>query len=463
MAQRQIQLDYTPREQFVDFHQRSERYAFIVAHRRCGKTVACIGELVIRALHTKKKNARYGYIAPFRSQAKAVAWTYLKDMTATFAVSVRESDLRVELPNGAWIQLYGSDNPDALRGLYFDGIIIDEMADCRPNLWSEILVPTLTDRKGWAVMIGTSKGKNIFYDFHELSKVDKLWFHLSLKSSETGIIADDELEQMRSVMTDAQFAQEMECSFTAPVLGTYYAGIVEMMETKGQIGPKACEYDPSFPVNVASDIGYTDSCAWWFWQVRPDGIAIIDYYENQSQPLQHYFDMLDSKDYDYERIWLPHDAKAKTLQTGRSTVEQFLFAGEQEGYEYGQKYPIDIAPSLRVQHGIDAARLVLPMCYIDSEKCAVGIEALRAYRRRYNEATKSFSDEPLHDWASNGSDGFRYMSLVCKDRLRVKTPEHLLQQTNAEILKNLTTSYSLNELFEQNERKTGLAVARRRL
>jgi hypothetical protein len=440
---------------FADFHRRPERYAFIVAHRRAGKTVACIGELVIRALHTKKKNARFGYIAPFRSQAKAIAWTYLKDMTASFAVKVRESDLRIELPNGAWIQLYGADNPDALRGLYFDGLIIDEMADCRPNLWAEVLVPTLTDRKGWAVMIGTAKGKNTFFDFHEIAKDSDKWFYLSLKASQTGAIPPEELEHMKAVMSDAQYEQEMECSFSAPVLGTYYAQIIEMLEQKLQIRPEKL-YDDTFPVHVASDLGYTDSCSWWFWQHRPDGVAVIDYYENQSQPLSHYFDMLDNKGYEYEKIWLPHDAKAKTLQTGRSTVEQFLFAGEDEGYEYGKKYPIDITPSLKRQHGIDAARLVLPLCHFDQEKCFVGIEALRAYRRRFNEATKVFSDEPLHDWASNGADAFRYMSLVCKDKLNIKPPE------SETVIKTKTYNFNLNQLFAANEKTGAISVAKRR-
>jgi phage terminase large subunit len=248
----------------------------------------------------------------------------------------------------------------------------------------------------------------------------------------------------------------MECSFTAPVLGTYFAGIVQKLEQNGQIAPKACAYDPTFPVSMVSDLGYTDSTALWFWQTRPDGVAIVDYYENQSRPLQHYFDVLDNKGYEYDKIWLPHDARAKTLQTGKSTVEQFLT-------KYGEQGLIDIVPSLSKQHGIDAARLVMPMCYFDLDTCSDGIEALRAYRRRYNEATKAFTNEPLHDWSSNGADSFRYLSLVCQDKLKVMPKYRTLDPTNAEYFKKATYNFNLNQLFEANEATNGLNLLKRRI
>ena len=448
MAKRakKIILDYVPRKQFMDFHRRTERFACLVVHRRGGKTVAAIHELILRALQTQKKNARYGYIAPFRQQAKNIAWVYLKDATRAFAVSVRESDLRVELPNGAWISLFGSDNPDALRGVYFDGVILDEFGDCRPSLWAEVILPTLADRKGWACVLGTPRGENLFFDFFKLSKESYDWFSMELKASVSNIIPKDELERMRRVMSDAQYEQEMECSFSAPVLGTYYAGIIETLEKSGHIAPGAGKYDPAFPVNVATDLGFTDSCAWWFWQPRPDGIAIIEYYESHSQPLQHYFDYLDATGYELETIYLPHDAKAKTLQTGRSTVEQFI-----DKYR-DTTVNIDIVPLLKKQHGIDAARLVLPMCWFDLDRTKTGIDALRTYRRKYDPVKKVFSNEPLHDWASNGADGFRYLSLVCKDRLKIELPREIIDKTSPIIPLLKQPEYKLDELFKDRDK-----------
>lgn len=408
----------------------------MVCHRRAGKTVTAVNELAIRALHTKKKNARYAYIAPIYRQAKDVAWQYLKDAVKDIAVRVRESALRVELPNGAWVTLYGADNPDALRGLYLDGVVMDEFGDSRPSLWGQVVLPTLADRKGWALFIGTSKGKNHFYQIYKRSQEEAGWFSLTLKATESGILSPDELLEMKRQMSEEEWEQEMECNFSAAIRGTYYASQISELELRGQIAPGAAQYDPGRPVKVAADLGRSDSTAFWFWQELPHGFAIIDYYEHQGVHLDHYIAMLHSKPYRLEEVWLPHDAVAKTLQTKRSTVEQMLDAG----------LPCRIVPKLRVQHGIDAGRKVLPRCWFDLNTCFGGIEALRAYTRAYNERTKSFSDDPKHNWASNGADAFRYFSLVCREAseetARPETPAH-------------TLPFTLDDLFRERERANG--------
>lgn len=407
-----VELAYQPRIHFQPLHQRDVRWACIVAHRRAGKTVACVNELITRALYTKKINARYAYIAPFYRQAKEVAWQYVKDFAKPATVKVYESTLTVELINGAKIQLFGADNPDALRGLYFDGVVIDEYGDTRPSLWGSVVLPTLADRRGWAVFIGTPKGKNHFWEIAQRAQSEANWLFLELKASQTGILPPEELAEMRAQMSEEEYQQEMECDFSAAVLGTYYASLMNTLErTVPFYG--SYPHDPEFPVEVAGDIGYTDSTALWFWQNKPDGIAIIDYEETHGQDLSYYFDLLRFKGYEYDTIWLPHDAKAKSLQTGRSTVEQFLHA----------EFPIRIVPRLSVQHGIDAARLMLPYCRFNMPACRDGVEALRAYRRQYDEVRKVFSDSPLHDWASDGADAFRYFALVSKDKLPRKDAE----------------------------------------
>lgn len=446
---KEIQFTYEPREQFLDFHQRKTRFSCLVCHRRAGKTVACVNELAIRALYTTKKNARYAYIAPTFTQAKDIAWTYLKAAVEGIAVAVRESELRVILPNGAWITLYGSDNPDRLRGLYHDGLVCDEFGDCRPSLWGEVLLPTLVDRNGWAVFIGTPKGKNHFYHINERAKAEEKWYQLTLPASTSGILTEDQINDMRPEMTEAQFEQEMMCSFTAAVRGTYYASLISELEEKGQIATDVCEYNPEQKVFASADLGFTDSTAFWFWQPRPDGLAIIDYEEHQGRSLDFYFKMLKEKGYDYDTIWLPHDARAKTLQTGRSTVEQFL----------EQKLPIQIVPSLKVQHGIDAARKVLPLCWIDSNKCYNGVEALRAYRRKYDEINKVYTEKPLHDHSSDGADAFRYLSLVA--RMGAKTIASDIIKRPRETPK--AQLYTLNDLFKDNEKSGKSKIIKMRL
>ena len=436
-----IKLEYEPRADFIPFHQRIHRWACIVAHRRAGKTVACVYELVVRALYTTKKNPQYGYVAPFRQQAKAIAWMYLKEAVADFAIEIRESDLSVRLPNNAKISLYGSDNPDALRGLYFDGLIVDEFGDCRPSLWAEVLLPTLADRQGWCVFIGTPKGRNQFYDFYKLSQKSDDWFSLTLRADTSGIIPPEELDGLKEQMSEAQYEQEMLCSFTAALQGTYYATLINKIEADGQVNDKV-GHDPEFPVSVSADIGYSDSTVLWFWQERPDGIAIIDCEAAHGKALDYYMDLLDYKSYKYDNIWLAHDARAKSLQTGKSTIEQFLV-----------RFPkiTHIAPQLSVQHGIEAVRKILPYCHFNKTRCEIGIEALRVYRRRFNEINRVYEDKPLHDWASDYADSIRYMALVAdKKRLKPPEPHESLQNASAPY-----PSYNLEQLFAERQRQSG--------
>jgi len=458
------ELRYKPRKAFIDFHQRITRWALMVCHRRAGKTVACVAELVIRGVYTKKKNARYAYVAPFRQQAKEIAWTYLKEMTTDIRVEApRESELRVKLPNDVWITLYGADNPDALRGLYFDGIILDEFGDMKPSLMGEVILPCLADREGWLAIIGTAKGRNQFYDYHKKARAEDSWFYKMLKASESKLLPESELEQLRAVMTEDQYDQELECSFDAALQGTYYADMLnKLLEQQVWEGL----YAPDQKVHVAADVGLRDSTAWWFWQPRPDGIAVIDYYEASGKHVDHYLEMLHHKGYEYHEIWLPHDAKAKTLATRRSTVEQFAnphetvrLTGSDDlvaAYPPGHRLPIRIVPKLAVQHGIDAGRRMLQRAYFDMTHCEQGVDALRSYRRQWNELAKSFSDTPYHDWASNGADAWRYLSVVADKSVAMPTEQPPMTHLPDGVRMGQThlpdgQGYTLNQLFEDRE------------
>ena len=172
-----VEFDYKPREVFKPFHYRDKRWSVIVAHRRCGKTVACINDLIRRALMEDKPNARYAYVAPYLAQSKSIAWDYLIRYSQPALVKANQAELWVELDNGARIRLFGADNPDALRGLYLDGVVLDEYADMRPRVWGEIIRPLLADRKGWAVFIGTPKGHNAFWDVYNHATQSEDWYY----------------------------------------------------------------------------------------------------------------------------------------------------------------------------------------------------------------------------------------------------------------------------------------------
>jgi phage terminase large subunit len=156
-------IPYTPRPQFEAYHDRTERFAKIVAHRRFGKTVGCINDMIKAALTNTRQfpPPRFAYIAPTYSQAKDVAWGYLKHFSADSGLKMSESELWVEYPNGARIRLYGADNYDRMRGLYHDGVTIDEPAQMDPRAWPEVIRPTLSDYSGWGTFIGTPEGPGL--------------------------------------------------------------------------------------------------------------------------------------------------------------------------------------------------------------------------------------------------------------------------------------------------------------
>ena len=396
-------VDYEPRPQFLPFHLRDKRWAVIVAHRRAGKTVACVMELLTRALATNKKDARYAYIAPFREQAKTAAWNYLKryatrivkDPTNDF----RESELAVRLINGSHVRLFGADNPNALRGMYLDGVVMDEYADMRPLLWGAVIRPTLSDRNGWAAFIGTPRGKNAFWDIYDNAASDPDWLRLTLRASETGILDAGELANAKRTMTEAQYEQEYECSFDAAIIGAVYAKELKAAESRVTAVP----YDGSKLVHTAWDLGKGDATAIWFFQLVGAEIRVIDFYEASGEFAPHYLGILKSKPYVYDTAWLPHDGNHERL-TGVSFREVL----EQNGVR------AQVLPRIGLEEGINAARMLFSRCYFDAAKTAAGIEALRAYQWAYNDRMDELKTTPVHNWASHAADAFRYLALACK-------------------------------------------------
>ena len=370
-----------------------------MAHRRAGKTVATVFDLLTCALATGKQNGRYAYIAPYYSQAKAIAWDYLKRFGAPVAERILESELAVDLPNGSRVRLFGADNPDALRGIYLDGVVLDEYGDQRPTVWGEIIRPLLADRRGWATFIGTPKGKNHFYDIREQARDSKDWLYLELKASETGALEAGELEDAKRTMTDAQYQQEFECAFDVPALGAIYAKEYQKARNDGRFS--RVPHDSLLPVSTFWDLGIGDSTAIWFAQQVRGEIRLIDYYEASSMPLDHYVQVVKNRPYTYATHWLPHDAQAKQLTSGKSTMEIMLALG----------LPARVTPKISLEDGINAVRMVFHRCWFDEAKTARGLECLQNYRRELNEKLGEFRAIPVHDWASHGADAFRYLAV----------------------------------------------------
>lgn len=183
-----------------------------MCHRRFGKTVLSLYCLIHDAYACPKPQPRYAYIAPLFRQAKSIAWDMLRTLlTPLPGVKFNEAELRADLHHGARLQLFGADSPDTLRGLYFDGCVLDEAAQMRPRLWPEIVRPALADRGGWAIHISTPLGHNAYYDLYQQAQEDPEWHTALYRASETGIVPPLELASARQVMSPEQYAQEFEC------------------------------------------------------------------------------------------------------------------------------------------------------------------------------------------------------------------------------------------------------------
>jgi hypothetical protein len=438
----EVELDYQPRDVFLPFHERTERWSVIVAHRRCGKTVASINDLIYKAITEGKEDGRYAYIAPYYSQAKTIAWDYLLKFSQPVLTKANQSELWVELVNGARIRLFGADTGENLRGLYLDGVVLDEYADMKPSIWGSVVRPLLADRGGFATFIGTPKGHNQFWDVYNNATKDSDWYVKTLRASQTNLLPDAELADAAKMMSQDQYLAEFECDFESSILGAYYGKEMRQLTDQGRI--TEVKHDPMFKVHTAWDLGYSDDTAIWFFQVIHGEIRLLDYHYSNGQPVAFYAGIVESREmergYEYGYHYLPHDARAKTLASNRSVIEQL-----------GDKLPIKtlrIVPNLGLQDGIQASRLALTRAWFD-HKCEDGIECLRQYQREYDEDKKVFRDKPRHDWTSHGADAWRYLSIVWKDEAKIVTKDEPIRGVFVG-----KTDVSINDLWKENKTKS---------
>ncbi|ANS03157.1 terminase large subunit [uncultured Mediterranean phage uvDeep-CGR2-AD10-C281] len=395
----EVVIPYKPRklQKFLHNQILKHRFNVIIAHRRSGKTVLCINHLIRAALINTQPNPRYAFIAPTFKQGKSTAWDYIKNYCRNIPyIKFNESELRCDFPNGSRITILGAENDQALRGIFLDGCVFDETQNISPVLFPEIIRPSLADRKGWCIFIGTPKGQNYFYKLHKQALEEEDWWTGTYKASQTKVLDDKELSAAQRVMSKDLYEQEFECSFQAAITGSYYGKIIEELEKSNRITD--VPYDENLKTETWWDLGLKDSTAIWFVQRLQSQLRIIDYYENSGEGLDFYADVLDSKPYKYDRHIAPHDIKVRELGAyGKSRLETALELG----------ISFDIAPKLSIEDGIEMVRKTLPQCYFDQNKTYQGIEALKAYQKKWDERNQCFKNRPTHNFASHPSDAFR--------------------------------------------------------
>ena len=394
-----IVIPYKPRALQKILHGQIDKHRFsvIVLHRRAGKTVMAINHMLRAALTNKYLNPRYAFISPYRLQGKATAWDYIKQFAGKIpGTKFNESELRCDLANGARITILGAENDQAIRGISLDGCVFDETQSIKPTIFPEVIRPALADRKGWCIFIGTPKGRNNFYQLYQSAIKNPKWYACTYKASETGILDDEELQAAKDVMSKDLYEQEFECSFQAAITGSYYGTIIEDLVREKRMVSNL--YDEDIDVETWWDLGMNDQTAIWFVQRYKKEIRLIDYYENTSHGLDHYADVLKNKGFEYSTHIFPHDVKVRELGNyAKTRLEALLDLG----------IVGEVAPKLSIEDGIEAVRRNLINCWFDKDKCATGIEYLKAYQKKWDDKAQVFKSKPSHSYASHAADSFR--------------------------------------------------------
>lgn len=399
--------------------------AVAIWHRRSGKDETALHWTAIAA---QLRVGNYWHMLPQSAQARKVIWESINPHSGKRRIdeafpheirdNTRETDMLIRFKSGSVWQVVGSDNYNSLMGTPPIGITFSEYALADPNAWA-YLRPILEENGGWAMFITTPRGRNHAHRMLELARSEPGWFGEVLSARQTPVFEPGQLDRIRREMCaeygeddgGALFDQEYGCSFDAPLVGSFYARLVGEAEQQGRIRSNL-PYDPGYPVETAWDLGYSDDTTIWWYQVLPREVRILAAEHSHGQDIAYYCGRIQqvAKDNGWSygdplkaRHWVPWDAAPKTLAAaGKSIVEQAWALGVR----------MWLVPNLSKEDGIQAVRHLLPRCWFDKDKCATGLEALRGYRREWDDERKVFKRTPLHSWESHYADAFRMLAVA---------------------------------------------------
>lgn len=384
--------------------------AVICHHRRGGKDLSCFNFMIKEAMRVVDN---YWYCLPKYGQARKSIWEnitkggirYLDCIPKELIASKRNTDMTIELVNGSFIKLVGGDDPDSLVGAGPRGIVMSEYSIQRPSIW-DYLEPMIMEKDGWVIFNGTPRGNNHFYDLIEMAKKSPDWFAQVCTIDDTGVITKAQIDILREEgRAEENIQQEYYCSFKGSIHGSYYGTAMNKLDEGNKISEEVM-YEPLLPVHTAWDLGVSDSTAIWFYQVSMNQVRIIDFYETSGEGIPHYIKELAKKDYVYGKHFAPHDIRVRELGTGKSRLE----TAEKLGLKF------EVVKQIPVADGIEAVRSLLPRCWFAKSKAMKdGIEAMKQYRKEWDDKKKCFKDSPLHDWTSHAADAFRYLAVSVDD------------------------------------------------
>lgn len=358
----------------------------------------------------------YWHLLPQQNQARKAIWDAVNPQTgrrriddafpAAVRQSTREQDMMIRFKCSSSWQVIGSDNYDALVGTPPVGVVFSEWALSNPQAWS-LIRPILAENDGWAIFITTPRGRNHAHRMYRMGVESADWFAERLVATETGVYSAEVLENERRELIlergeedgEAIYQQEYMTSFSAGLPGAYYARIIDRLEADGRIGP--VPYDPQRQVHTAWDLGRNDATAIWFMQHYGTGWAAIDYLANTSVGIDWYVRELQAKPYIYGEHLMPHDAESESLLGSIQATAESM----------GLRRVRIVERTESVANDINEVRQILPLCWFDEKKTAAGVDALRSYRREWDEKLHAYRDKPLHDWASDPADAFRTFAM----------------------------------------------------
>lgn len=414
---------YSPRSYQLPFwkymrERRPHTRAFLVWHRRAGKDKTTWNWLIEDAI-TGPTPGTYFYFAPTYAQGKKILWDGLDNEGLPFLAHIppdlilgrneTEMQLHVQHISGAVsiIQIIGTDNVDSVRGTNPRGCVFSEYAYQNPRAWDTV-EPILLANGGWAVFVTTPNGKNHAYKLWEYAQRHPAeWFTSILTVRDTRddrgapVIDERHIERLRGRgVTEETIQREYYCSFTGSVEGAYYARLLDAAFNQGRVGE--VPHDARYRVETWWDLGVGDQTAIWFVQRARGRIHVIDYHEAHGEGLPYYASLLQQRQrergYVYSRHVMPHDIAVRDFSTGMSRYQTAIRLGIR---------PIKVSVKLPIDEGIQAVRMLLPVCYFDARRCEQGLNALQSYKKVFDDDLQTFKNQPLHDWASHAADAFR--------------------------------------------------------
>jgi phage terminase large subunit len=445
-------------QELIDYFRKGGRKACEIWHRKAGKDRVAT---FIESELAFQRPGLYWHALPKYEDARKVIWDAIMPdgkrlVEWAFPRSIckhLDHEMKVVIPTGdgqqsIW-QPVGTDNYDGLVGAFPRHITWSEYALGAP-LARNFLRQALAMNDGSELVITTPRGYNHAHDLYQYAKESPEWHSSLLTVDDTGVVPQKVLDEERRTMPDELFRQEYYCDWSAANVGAILGRYVEQAEKEGRITNEDL-YDPlGAPLEISSDLGRRHVSAFWVWQPRVDGFALIDYVEEAGLDAEEWVERLKDRlaGKNLRKVWLPHDARAKTFAAKHSAIEYFIAGfGEQR---------VEIVPRSNLKsHSINAGQVVMRHCRFAKDACKQGLAALRSWAYKWDEEKKQYSKEPVDDWAADGADAFCEGAKVMQERLVEKPRDN---QPRALIIGEVPEGFqqaSLNDMWRVHESTQG--------